>query len=152
MIPWERINDLERRAGDLKLARDFIGMLPLREEVARILGESGADARRVAGALNYLAALNLQLKRYPIAEIYARQSISYYEEHDGKNREALATYIQLLAWTLAFQGRIDEAIPFAEKAIAEYSVFHSPDDEFLTRRKAELEDLRKGVVSVRFEL
>lgn len=152
MIPWERVNDLSRRAGELKLARDFTGMLPLREEIASILEEAGADPKRVANALNYLAALNLQLKRYSVAETYARRSVFYYEEHGAEDREALATYVQLLAWILAFQGRYEEAIPCAERAIAEYSVFHTPDDDFLTQRKAELEDLRNGRVSVQFEL
>ncbi|MCA8988137.1 MAG: tetratricopeptide repeat protein [Planctomycetaceae bacterium] len=152
MTPWERVNELTRRAGELKLARDFTGMLPLREEIASILEEAEADSKRVADALNYLAALNLQLERYSVAETYARRSVVYYEEHGAENREALATYVHLLAMILAFQGRYEEAIPYAERAITEYSVFHTPDDDFLTRRKAQLEDLRKGRVSMQFEL
>jgi tetratricopeptide (TPR) repeat protein len=151
MIPWEQINDLSRRRGELKLTRDFVGMLPLCEKEAQLLEESGADARSVADAINYLAALNLRLERYSVAENYARRSVSYYEEHGGTDHEVLATYLSLLSWTLAFQGRFDEAIPFAEKAVAEFSVFHSPEDDFLTRCKSELNDLRNRKVSVDFD-
>lgn len=150
-IPWEHLNDLHSRAHELKLKRDFVGMLPIREEIARVLEEARAGAKQVGNALNYLGALNLQLKRYAVAETYARRSISYFQEHGGQDHEVLATYIQLLAWILAFDGRFADAIPLAEKAIIEYSVFHSPEDDFLTRRKAELEDLRIGKVSIQFE-
>src|ERR1043165_6070570 len=124
MIPWEQISDLSRRAAELKLTGDYVGMLPLCEEIAQLLENGGADVTRVADALNYLGALNLRLKRYANSEKYARRSVSYYEEHGGTNCEHLAGYVQLLAMILAFQGRFDEAIPYAEKAVAEYSVFH----------------------------
>ena len=144
--------DVCRQVGKLRNATHYRRALRQCEEQARFLEEGGTGARRLADAWSYLAALNLRLARHAAAEQYTRRAISVYEGRDGTNRQALATYYQLLSMVLAFGGRTDEAIPYAQRALTEFSTVYSPKSKFLVRRKAELvARLANGKVSFAFD-
>ena len=147
VIPWNKINELHRRSGELKLLGDFAGMLPLREEAAELLERHGAGKLQLANCWNYIAYINLQIGDLPAAEGAARRSIYLYQEHSAEKTEQLATYLWLLAMVLEKRARFAEALPYAEESVSLFARFHGRDD-FVTSRRTDLARLREKALQV----
>lgn len=141
MIPWDRINDLSRRSSELKEKGDFKAMLPLRQEIVRLLGENGADAKRVASGWNYIAYVNLQIGDPVAGEQAARRALSIYLEHFVSKDESLATHLWMISMTLEKQGRFTEALPYAEESTSLFAELHG-EDNFVACRREDLARIR----------
>lgn len=147
MIPWNKINELNRRSSELKLQGDFAGMLPLREEAAELLERHGAEKKQLANCWNYIAYINLQIGDLAAAEGAARRSLYLYQEHSSEKSEQLATYLWLLAMVLEKRARFAEALPHAEEALRLFARFHGRDT-FVTDRRIDVERLREKALQV----
>ncbi|WP_035612708.1 hypothetical protein [Haloferula sp. BvORR071] len=141
MIPWDKVNDLRHRADEFKQQGDFAAMLPLREEVARLLEDYGAAAKEVANGWNYVAYVNRQIGDFPAAERAARKSLAFYVEHSEGRDELLASYLWMLWMTLVDQSRFAEALPYVEEGVGLFAELHGEDD-FVIARRADLAKIR----------
>lgn len=144
MIPWKEITLLKNQAADFKVQGNFLGVLPLREKVARLFEENGGSAKDIANSWNYVAYVNRQLKDFPAAERTARHSLSYYLEHFPGKDELLATYLDMLTVILRDQNRFAEALPHMEEAVEIFAA-HQGESAWVLAQRADLEEIRQQV-------
>ena len=136
-------NNLRSQAHDLKLARDYEGLLIIRERILHDLERDGTDIGGMANALNNLAALNLRLGRLNSAEGYARRAIALLEHAELAQRiESLATNHHLLSYILSAQGRFEDALVEGQLAVEMFGMSRLAEDQFLNDRRSDLDHIR----------
>jgi hypothetical protein len=119
---------------DLVLAeRDY-------REALRIAKKLG-NREGVAMNAGNLAELALDSEDWPAAERLAREA-SRLAEAIGK-QELVGSDCHLLAEALARQGRPDEGLPFAHRAVSIFTKLQKPDD--LEKAEAALRELEAGL-------
>lgn len=138
----KRISELSSRRSELKIARDYSGAIPLQLEIIELTEESAMPREMLANAHNYASVLYLHCALYSTAEWHARRALSLSSGETSKDVEARGAYHLVLAHILAAQYRFDEALPHGESAVSDYSVFHNPADEFLSRIIDDVEQIR----------
>ncbi len=137
-----RIRELSARRSELKAAKDFRAAIPLQLEIIELLEEHSGVQRDLANAHNYASSLYLFCALFHAAERHARLALSLSCDETVKDFEARGCYNRVLAQILAAQYRFEEALPFAENAVRDYSVFHNPPDEYLSQVSDEVEQIR----------
>ena len=137
-----RISELSSRRSSLKAAKDYRGAIPLQLEIIELLEEHAGLRRDLASAHNYASSLYLFLSYFNAAEHHARLALSLACDETVKDLEVRGCYNRVLAQILAAQYRFEEALPFAENAVRDYSVFHNPPDEYLSQVSDEAERIR----------
>jgi len=143
MTPVERrINELSSRRSELKHVRDYRGAIPLQLEIIELLEGSAAPRQRLANAHNYASALYLKCTLYSTAEWHARRALSLWCGETPHAAETRGCYNLVLAHILAAQYRFEEALPYGERAVEDYSVFHNRLDEFLSTIVEDVERIR----------
>jgi tetratricopeptide (TPR) repeat protein len=138
----DRLNELERRRGDLKHQGRFREVIPLQLEILKQLEVTDGIYQR-ANAWNYLSMLYHRVRDYPSAEHAARKALDVYAAELDPNAEVKACYQFMLAKILAAQEKFDEAIEYGEAGLLNYAVFHDPPDEFLRARQEDVERMRE---------
>jgi tetratricopeptide (TPR) repeat protein len=120
----------ERLSGDLDAAEyDFQEAL----RIARAID----DREGITTYTGNLALLALDREDWPSAETLAREALTL-SEKVGR-QELIAEDCRLLAKALAHQGRKQEALPYARRAVEIYTALRSPDLELARRTLAECE-------------
>jgi tetratricopeptide (TPR) repeat protein len=132
----DRLNELHRQRGDLKLQGRVREMIPVQLGIVAEAEKTGR-VRDLADAWNYLSALYHQVREYDEAERAARKALEVYAGDPAPSAERWGGYQFKLARILAAQGRFAEAVPFAEAGVRGYGVFHDPPDDFLNARQEE---------------
>ena len=138
----QRINELSWRRSELKQARDYRGAIPLQLEIIELMEESALPRERLATQHNYASVLYLHCALYSVAEWHARRALSLSSEETPRDLESRGCYNWVLAQILAAQYRFEEALPYCENAVRDYSVFHDPPDEFLSRVADDVEKIK----------
>ncbi len=126
----------------LKAAKDYKGAIPLQLEIIDLLEEHAGIQQELANAHNYASSLYLFCALFHAAEHHARVALSLASGETVKDLEARGCYNRVLAQILAAQYRFEEALPFAEDAVRDYSAFHNPPDEYLSQVSDEAEQIR----------
>lgn len=137
-----RLRDLLFQRSELKGAGRFREAIPFQLEIIELLEAERTTQNQLAGAHNMASVLYLRSKLYSSAEWHARRALALHVGDSVKDHEAFGTYNLVLAQILACRFEFDEAADYGQKAIAEFSIFHSPSDEFLERVLAEVESMR----------
>lgn len=140
--PSPYLNKLSLRRSELKDAGRFRDAIPLQIQIIDLLEAEGAPDKQLAGAHNMASVLFLRSKLYDDAEQHARRALSLHTGDSAKDHEACGAYHLVLAQILASRFEYEDATAYGEMAIAEYSRFHDPPDEFLSRVVAEVERMR----------
>lgn len=137
-----RIGALSMRRSDLKAAKDYQGAIPPQLEIIELLEKHGGHRKELASAHNYASGLYLLCSLYPAAEHHARLALYLSSGETVKDLKSRGCYHRVLAQILAAQHRFEEALPYAENAVRDYSAFHNPPDEYLSHISDEVERIR----------
>jgi len=137
-----RIGELSAQRSNLKAEKDYKGAIPLQLEIIELLQEHAGLQPELANAHNYASSLYLFCALLHAAEHHARAALSLSSGETVKDLEARGCYNRILAQILAAQYRFEEALPFAENAVRDYSAFHNPPDAYLSQVSAEAERIR----------
>ena len=137
-----RIGELSARRADLKAAKNYTGAIPLQLAIIELLDDHSGLQADLANAHNYVSGLYLFCALFHAAEHHARAALTLSSGATVKDLEARGCYNRVLAQILAAQYRFEEALPFAEDAVRDYSAFHNPPDEYLSQVSAEAEQIR----------
>jgi hypothetical protein len=137
-----RMNELSLRRSELKRARDYRGAIPFQLEIIELIQEDATPRWNLANAHNYASVLYFLCALYTSAEWHAHRALSLADGETSKGVEARGAYNWVLARILAAQYRFEEALPYGEAAVRDYSEFHNPPDEFLSRVMDEVEQIR----------
>jgi hypothetical protein len=138
-----RISELSAKRSLLKGEGLFREAIPLQLEIIELLQEGNAGACRMALAHNMASVLYLRSKLYSSAEWHGRQALALHCDFTAKGHEALGAYNHVLAQILACRYEFEEAVRFGEIAIAEYSHWHTPADDFLIGIIHDVEAMKK---------
>jgi hypothetical protein len=137
-----RLNELCLRRSELKHAKRFQEAMLLQVQIIELLEAEGVPKNELAVAHNMASVLCLGCKSYSDAELHARRALSLHEGNSLKDHEARGAYNLVMARILASRFEFQDAVPFGETSIAEYSHFHNPPDEFLSQIVAEVERIK----------
>jgi hypothetical protein len=143
-----RLNELGLRRSQLKHARRFQEATLLQVQIIELLEAESATDKELATAHNMASFLFLCCKQYSDAERHARLALSLHAGDSLKDHEACGAYSFVMARILASRFEFEEAVVFGERSIAEYSHFHNPPDEFLSRLVAEVERMKNHTWSL----
>jgi hypothetical protein len=144
-LPPEDIRQLSFRRSELHRRGAIAEAIPLQVEILRLLEHRGGSVMDIANAHNYLSVLYTKSGDFSRAEVHALRALDLHEASDTpKAHGALACYSMMMASILMLLGRQPEAIPYAETALNEWSIIHSPSEVFLRARQAELAAMRAG--------
>lgn len=120
----------------------------LQTQIIELLEAEGAPENELAKAHNMASFLLLRCKRYSDAEFHARRALALHNGDSLKAHEVSAAYNFVMARILASRFEFEDAVTFGETSTAEYSHFHNPPDEFLSRLIAEVERMRNHTWSL----
>ncbi len=113
---------LERRQGNFETAEGLA-----RQAVRIHRQHPGLDPSDHGAAINNLATILFSQGRFAEAEEQFRETLAIYQRQlePGQGRARLAQLMDNLGAAIASQGRLEEAVPLAEQALAERRLFLS---------------------------
>ena len=115
---------LERRQGNLEIAEDLA-----RQAIEIYRQNPELSSTNHGAAINNLATILFSQERFAEAEERFRETLDVYRQamEPGEGRALVAQLMDNLGAAIASQGRLDEAVPLFEQALAERRYFLSAD-------------------------
>lgn len=136
------LQEMVRKATQLKLTGDYAGALSLRLELEQLHDKSNVSVEKRTANLNLIAFLAVHSGKLVEAERAARKCLGLYRPVTDAHNEKLSTYINMLACILAEEGRFEEAIANAEEAVVIFSDNHGENSTFVQYRRRDIERMR----------
>jgi hypothetical protein len=134
---------LREQAIRLNLENDRAGALRLRLELELRLNELGATVVEQTSNLSWIAFFAVCTGNLGEAERAARRCVDLYRpQARGDRDERWATYLMMLADILAEREKFEDAVPYAEAAVAIFAANHGEDSAFVQGRRRDVRRMR----------
>lgn len=116
---------------------EYRSILPMCERVF------GPEDGLVSQARRLLAEIYMKNRKYDQAEALYRAQLKAWGRVDGKETEEMLLCVYYLVYCLKEQGKREEAIPYAQRAVEGYRQIVGTNDFRLTNAEELLEDLQR---------